>query len=407
MKDKSVTSYRWVILFSIVPIIISTEMLWLSLAPISSMAESFYGVDSFLITLYTMSYMIAFIIFSIPASWVIDRFGYRYSLIIGTILTATFGLGRAFFADNFTIVIITQFIIAIGQPFLLNISTKVPANWFPHNERATAAGILTMAQYIGFALPMLLTPFMAENFGIPAVFMTFGVIAFLSGLIAILFTKERPAISPPGPVAKRDDFSFNSLKKLMCNKPFLLAMFICFISIGVFNTILTLIESILLPRGITSFQAGVIGGVFVVAGIIGAIILPIISDKFGMRIPFLYMAIIILVPLYLGLTLVSNFYLLILVAGIAGFSIMGVAPILFQHSSEVAYPVQEGTSLGMILLMGQISGVIFIFLFEVFAGSLNSIVLPMLAIVGITAMEIPFIFKMRESPLLKRSADQC
>ena len=403
MKDTRISSYRWVILLSIVPIIISTEVMWLTFAPISSIAESFYGVDGMLITLFTMSYMIMFVIFCIPASWVIDRFGYRCSLIIGALLTAVFGFTRAFFADNFTIVIISQFIIASGQPFLINISTKVPANWFPINERATAAGLLTMAQYVGFALPMVIAPVMAEASGIPTVLMTFAIIAFCSAVVSIVFTRENPAVPPPGPVSEKDDFSIQSLKKLLRNKPYLLALFICFISMGVFNTLLTLIESILLPRGITSMEAGVIGAVFVVAGVLGAIILPIFSDKLRIRIPFFIISIAALVPLYLGLTFILNFILLIIISGIAGFSIMGVAPILFQHGSEVAYPIQEGTSLGAILLMGQISGVIFVFLFEALAGGLHSIIPPMLAIVVITAMEIPFTFKMKESSLLKRS----
>lgn len=402
MKDSNVSSYRWLVLAAIVPIIISTEMMWLSLAPISSMAETFYGVGGMSITLFTMSYMMMFIIFSIPASWVIDRFGYRCSLIIGATLTAVFGLTRAFFADDFTIVLISQFLIAVGQPFLLNISTKVPANWFPLTERATAAGILTMAQYLGFALPMVIAPVMAEKSGVPTVFMTFAIIALISAAISILFTREKPLTPPPGPISERDDISFASINKLLHNRPYLLALFICFISIGVFNTLLTLIESILLPRGITSLEAGAIGAVFVVAGVLGAIILPIISDKLGVRIPFFSAAIIALFPLYLGLTFITSFNLLILVAGVAGFSIMGVAPILFQHGSEVAYPIQEGTSLGAILLMGQISGVLFVFLFENMAGSFDSIVPPMLAIVAISAIEIPFTLKMKESPLINK-----
>ncbi len=82
-----VSPYRWVILFTTIPVIIATEIMWLSLSPISSVAEEFYGVESLSITLFTMSYMIMFIIFSIPASFVIDRYGYRASLIIGALLT--------------------------------------------------------------------------------------------------------------------------------------------------------------------------------------------------------------------------------------------------------------------------------------------------------------------------------
>ncbi|QOX64295.1 major facilitator superfamily domain-containing protein 7 [Anoxybacterium hadale] len=402
MKESQASPYRWVVLLSIVPIIISTEMMWLSLAPISSHAESYYGVTGYLITLYTMSYMIMFVLFCIPASWVIDRYGYRCSLIIGSVLTAGFGVFRAFFADEFTVVLVSQFFIAAGQPFLLNISTKVPANWFPISERATAAGILTMAQYVGFALPMVIAPAMATEKGIPAVLTVFAAIAALSAAVSILLTRERPAVPPPGPVWEKEDFSLPTLRRLLKNQPYLLALMLCFLSMGVFNTLLTLLESILLPRGISSVEAGTIGAVFVAAGVLGAVLLPIISDKLRIRIPFLIISLAALVPLYLGITFLTSFSVLLLIAAAAGFSIMGVAPILFQHGSETAYPVQEGTSLGMILLMGQISGVLFVFLFEVLQSSAGSMVPPMLTLVAITAAEIPLALKMKESPFLER-----
>lgn len=399
MNNKNVSSYRWIILLSIVPIIISTEIMWLSLAPISSMAEDFYGVSGMSIALFSMSYMIMYIIFSIPASFVVDKYGYRYSLIFGAVLTAIFGMLRAIFADNFTIVLLSQFIIAIGQPFLLNISTKVPANWFPISERSTAAGILIMAQYIGFAVPMVVSPIIATSSGIPSVFMIFAIIALIAAIIAIVFTKEKPPVAPPGPIAPKEDFSISSIKRLFTNKAYMIVLFICFMSMGIFNTLLTLIESILLPRGITSMQAGIVGAVFVIAGIIGAVVLPIISDKLGVRVPLFIGAIAFLVPLYLGLTFIKSYILLAIIAGIAGFTIMGVAPILFQHGSEVAYPIQEGTSLGITLLMGQISGVLFVYIFESIASISENIVLPMLLVVIITAIELPFTLKMKESNL--------
>ena len=359
------------------------------------MAEKYYGVSSLSISMLSMSYMIMFIIFSMPASYVIDKFGYRYSLIIGALLTAVFGLIRALYADNFTIVLISQFIIAVGQPFLLNISTKVPANWFPISERSTAAGILIMAQYIGFAVPMVLSPSIAEKSGIPKVFMIFAIIAIISAFLAIAFTKEKPKIAPPGPNYESDEINKGSLKGLFKNKPYLIALFICFISMGIFNTIL-------LPRGITSVQAGVIGAVFVIAGIIGAALLPIISDKIGVRIPVIITAVILLTPLYIGLTFINGFVLLCIIAGAAGFTVMGVAPILFQHGSEVAYPIKEGTSLGVILLMGQISGALFVYVFESISSAVHSVTLPMILIVALTAVQIPFAMGMKESKFVTK-----
>jgi len=100
---------------------------------------------------------------------------------------------------------------------------------------------------------------------------------------------------------------------------------------------------------------------------------------------------------------VTSFTAPVVIAAIAGFSIMGVAPILFQHSSEVAYPAQEGTSLGMILLMGQISGALFVLLFEAISSSAGSVTAPMIGIVILTAIEIPIVTRMRESKLVEES----
>ncbi|WDV47187.1 MFS transporter [Clostridiaceae bacterium M8S5] len=393
-------SYRWVNLLMIVPIIIATETIWLTLAPISSLAKNFYGVTDLSISLFAMSYMIMYILFCIPASWVVDKFGYRYSLIIGGSITAIFSLTRAVFADNFMIAIISQFLIAIGQPFIINISTKVSSNWFPIDERATATGILTMAQYLGFVVPMIISPIVAENYGVPRVFMITAIISIISAIISVIFTKERPEIIMDQDTQK-DDISIKALKKLFVNKSYLLVLFICFISMGVFNTLLTLIEKILVPRGITSIQAGVVGAVFIVSGIVGAVILPIISDKSGLRVKILVIVISALVPLYLGLTYVSSFIFICVIASVAGFAIMGAAPILFQYGSEVAYPIREGTSLGLILLMGQISGVLFVYLFELLSTS-KSVTFPMILIVIITAIEIPFARGMKESQLIDK-----
>jgi FLVCR family MFS transporter 7 len=399
MSKETGLRYRFVILLAIIPSIISTEIMWLSLAPISSMAEEYYGVSGLSISMFSMSYMIMYIIFSIPASWVVDKFGFRVSLIIGASITAIFGFVRAFCADDFTIVLIAQFIIAIGQPFLLNISTKVPANWFPVSERSTAAGLLTMAQYIGFAVPMLLAPMLAQEYGIADAFLVFAIIAAVSALIAIIFTREKPKVAPPGPVAEKEEFKLKSVKALFINKAFLLVMFICLISMGIFNTLLTLLETILLPRGITSAEAGVVGSIFVVAGIIGAVLLPIISDKLHKRVVFFIACIALLIPVYLGFTFIDSYLLLAVLAGIAGFLTMGVAPILFQHGTEVAYPLPEGTSLGVILLMGQISGALFVYLFDVLQNASGSTLLPMLCIVALTAAELPATLRMKESKL--------
>lgn len=402
MSENNISKYRWVILITTIPVIISTEMMWLTFSPVASIIAKHYSVSGFAVDMLATSYMLMFIIFCIPASFVIDRFGFRKSLLIGALITGIFGLLRAVFADSFAMVTFAQFMLAVGQPFLLNVTTKAAANWFPFDERATADGLLTMAQYAGFAIPMVISPILVESMGVKHMLYVFAIVGLIAMILVIAFVREKPAVPPPGPVYEREDFSMKAIGNLFRNKGYLLALAVAFISIGIFNTILSLIESLLTPRGVTSAEAGIIGAAFVVAGVIGAIVLPIISDKVGVRKRFLLGAIILLVPLYLGLTLISSFVILVIIAAIAGFSIMGVAPILFQHSSEVAYPAQEGTSLGLILMMGQISGALFVLLFEAISGSIGGVTVPMLGIVALTIIEIPIIAMMKESKLIKQ-----
>lgn len=400
MKKEGVSSYRWVILIATIPIIISTEMMWLTFSPVASIVAEHYGVSGFAVDMLATSYMLMFIVFCFPASYVIDRFGFRKALVAGALLTGIFGFTRAAFAGSFAAVTVSQFLVAAGQPFLLNITTKAAANWFPFEERATAAGLLTMAQYAGFAIPMVISPILIETMGVQKMLFVFAVIGVISMLAVLILIREAPPVPPPGPAYEREDFSRRAIGGLLRNREYVLALAAAFIAIGVFNTILTLIETILTGRGITSAQAGIIGAVFVVAGVIGAIILPIISDRAGVRIRFLMGAVVLLVPLYLGLTFLGSFPLLVAIAGIAGFSIMGVAPILFEHGTEVGYPAQEGTSMGMILLSGQISGALFVLLFEAISGAAGSVTAPMLGIVILTALEIPIVARMKESKMV-------
>jgi hypothetical protein len=44
-----------------------------------------------------------------------------------------------------------------------------------------------------------------------------------------------------------------------------------------------------------------------------------------------------------------------------GFFIMGAGPVGFQYGAEKSYPAPESTSQGIILLAGQVSGIIFVF----------------------------------------------
>lgn len=72
---------------------------------------------------------------------------------------------------------------------------------------------------------------------------------------------------------------------------------------------------------------------------------------------------------------------------------------LAQFVIAIGQPIQDGTSLGVILMMGQISGVLFIYIFEVLQNAAGSVVWPMLFFVLLTIIELPMVLQMKESEI--------
>lgn len=362
MKDESfkIYGYRWVVQLVFMGVIAVNQLAWITFAPITGVAAKYYGVSDLSIGLLSMSFMIVYIVVSIPASWMIDTYGFRIAVGIGAVLTAVFGLTRSLAGDNYTLVLISQIGIAVGQPFILNALTKVAARWFPIQERATASGLGSLAMYLGIVVAMMLTPFLVLRSGIDSMLLIYGVVAVIAGVLFLIFARENPPTpaSPPG--QEERSLVFDGLKQMLRMRGFILLMVIFFIGLGVFNSVTTWIEDILRPRGFSIMQAGIVGGVMVIGGVLGALILPSLSDRYRRRVPFIILALAAATIGLVGITFASNYALVLVSAFVMGFFLLAAGPIGFQYGAEITYPAPEGTSNGMLLLMGQISGIVFI-----------------------------------------------
>ncbi len=194
-----VYKYRWVMLSAYMFIVAVNQLLWITFAPITNDATKYYGVTDLQIGILSMCFMIVYIVISIPASWVIDKYGIRIGVGIGAALTGVFGLLRGLVTNDYNLLLLSQIGIAIGQPFLLNAITKIAARWFPLEERATASGLGTLAMYLGILIGMLLTPFFVKGNGIIGTLYIYGIISIFAAITFLLLVKERPNTAPCSP----------------------------------------------------------------------------------------------------------------------------------------------------------------------------------------------------------------
>ncbi|HPT13712.1 MAG TPA: MFS transporter [Bacteroidales bacterium] len=400
-EEFKVYKYRWLLLTVYMLIVAINQWLWITFAPITKESAHYYQVSDLQIGLLSMSFMIVFILASLPASWIIDKFGIRLGVGTGALLTGIFGLTRGFAGDNYNFLLISQIGIAVGQPFLLNAITKLAARWFPIAERATASGLGTLSMYLGILAGMIATPYLVIGYGIATMLYILGVTSAIVAAIFLIIVREKPP-TPPCPAGMEERaLVTDGFRQIFRTRDFYWLMLIFFIGLGVFNCVTTWIENILIPRGFTAEQAGLAGGSMIAGGILGALILPPLSDRFKKRTPFIIIALAGASFGLVGLTFSTNYSFLLISSVLLGFFLLSSGPIGFQYGAEITYPASEGASNGLLLQIGQISGIAMIIGMDYFKSPVTgSMKIPLLFLIAALFISLFLSFRLKESKLL-------
>ncbi len=371
--------YRWVILLAFMLISAVVQIQWLAHAAVARPAEVFYEgqfdpSSFFNIDFLAMVYMLVYLVMSFPASYMIDTYGIRVGISIGAVLAGVAGLMKGLFADSFTVVVVAQVGLAIAQPFILNAVTAVSVRWFPLRERGMAAGFSALAQYIGIVIAMLVTPFMVGSdpakpgygTGFESMLLTYGWLTFAVAVVALVLLREEPPTPPSTETMQRHSFT-EGVRHILKQRDMQITLLLFLVGLGIFNAVSSMTDSIAENAGVQDSD-GLIGGLMLIGGILGALILPILSDKFRKRKVFLVICIAGMVPGIFGLTFAgdlstdpSTVYTISLVSSfVLGFFIMSAGPLGFQYAAEVSHPAPESTSQGMLLWVGQVTGMVFV-----------------------------------------------
>jgi len=400
-KEFKLYPYRWVILAVFMFINLTIQILWISYAPIASAAADFYRTTPEAINFLAMTFMIAFIPLSIPVSWAIDKFGFTKTVGLGVVLMSVFGILRGATGDNYTMVLISTIGIAVAQPFLLNAWTTVPAKWFNTEFRATAVGLITISNLIGTAIGQVLTPVLTDTMGIsiPRVQLIYGCVAAFSGLLFLIFAREKPA-TPPCPAGMEvRSLMLDGLKNALKNRMFWFYLIVSFIGMGVFNGVMTLVEMIIKPRGFSSIDNGLVGALMLVGGLVGAVVIPPFSDRTHKRKRYLLLGMAAAIPFMFGLTFATTPWLLYVSAFALGFFITSMSPVGMQYTAEITWPTPEGTSNGLIQLFGQASAFL-VYLMQIMKGADNSLTPAMLFSLGLVVVSVILILNLKD-PVIK------
>lgn len=389
--------YRWAVLFVFALLNIVLQMHWVAFAPITREAAAFYHVEEGSIAFLSMLYLLIYLPVGLPASYIIDTLGLRVGIGAGAVLMGGAAVLKAVAPENYTAIVVAQVGLSIAQPFILNAYTRLSSQWFPTREHATATGLAALAQYVGIMLAMVLTPPLVNALGMGGMLQVYGGLTVVSAIAFLVVFREHPP-TPPSHFDEEPRLGvWEGVRHILRQREMLILLYVFLVGIGVFNAVTTWIESILAPRGFTAEQAGMAGGILMLGGILGALVVPILSDKTGRRIPFLIGCTAMAVPGLAGLAFTQSFAGLMLSSFVLGVATLSSGPIGFEYGAEVSHPAPESTTQGLLMMGGQLSGALLIFAMGALRTSAGSMQGFMIVFIVATAFNAFLATRLREA----------
>jgi predicted MFS family arabinose efflux permease len=232
---------------------------------------------------------------------------------------------------------------------------------------------------------MFLTPILVIVLNLEVMLFIYGLYGLIIGIVFVIFARDSPPTPPSIRVKKEDAPLRGGLKLLILNKQFGIVSVIFFVGLGAFNMITTYIELIVAPRGLTAIEVGNLGGLLILGGIIGATVMSILADKLRKRALLIKISSLIAVASFFMLSFANTTISLYFSGFLLGFGLLSVGPVLLEYSVDVTDPVPEASSNGMLMVIGSISGILFILGFEGFTTPSGDY-LPALIVLSILAL---------------------
>jgi sugar phosphate permease len=227
--------------------------------------------------------------------------------------------------------------------------------------------------------------------------LTYGVLGLLGILLFFPLVRSHPA-TPAREVQVRQEITgWQGIRHILRIKDFVILGFIALIGIGVFNGLATWLEKILNElHQIAMTDAGIIAAVLILSGIIGCVVIPLISDKIMKRKPFLLLASAVGTVSIIAL-MIAKGYAANMVNGIfLGFFLISALPIMLTMSAETTGARFAGISVGYLQLLGNGAAVAIVPIMEFMHSVTGQFIWPLAFIAGLLGIAFLLAIVIRE-----------
>ncbi|KAK4643435.1 hypothetical protein QC761_408180 [Podospora bellae-mahoneyi] len=370
MVEYKVYRRRWfgLVQLTLLNVIVSWD--WLTFSPVASHAARYFSTDENTINWLSTAFLFAFTAIT-PLVIYVLHLGPKPSIVTSAALILVgnwirYAGCRSGEKGLFGVVMFGQILTGLAQPFVLAAPARYSDLWFTNRGRVAATALTSLANPFGAALGQLIIPFWVEGPGdVSRMVLYVSVISTVCALPAF-FIPARPP-TPVAPSSQTPKLSLISSAKFLLRQTEFYLLFVPFaIYVGLFNSISSLLNQILLPHGYNDEEAGVAGALLIVVGLVASAITSPLIDKYKSYLLAVRFAVPIVGLCYLVFIWmpgtrdsggVAGPYVVMAVMGAASFSLV---PVVVEFLVELTHPISPEVTSTLAWSGGQVLGGIFI-----------------------------------------------
>lgn len=142
---------RWMIVLLFSSYSLCNSFQWIQYGIINNIFMKFYEVEAFTIDWMSMIYMLTYIPFIFPVTWLLDKKGLRVIALVATALNCagTWIKVASVRPNLFAVTFLGQFSCSFAQVFILGMPSRIASVWFGSEEVSTACSIGVFGNQVG------------------------------------------------------------------------------------------------------------------------------------------------------------------------------------------------------------------------------------------------------------------
>jgi predicted MFS family arabinose efflux permease len=351
---------RWALLAAFCLLVVMTQLLWLTFAPVTTETARDLGVSEGVVGDLAVVNPLLFVLLALPAGRMMDR-SFRLALTLGAAFTLVGALVRLVDTGSYGWLLAGQVLASVGQPFVLNATTPLAARAFPEAERAHAIAAGSASQFLGVLLAAVGGGALVTRVGLDGLLLVHAVVALVAavGVVVMLrFARLAPVEAPTV-----GSWSWLRRDPLVWRLAVLLL-----VGVGVFNALATWLDPVMAGFGYDGV-GGPLVAVTTLAGIVGAAVLPGPAATRGRRRDVLLLATLLTLAVFGLLTLLHTPVWAGALLAVLGFVLLAGLPVALEWSEVHVGAARAGVATGVLLMAGNLGGVVLVLAVQPFVGA--------------------------------------